>query len=896
MADRLALRLTRGLARALLRLYPRPFRARWSRDFVEAAAHRWQRELAAPRPPVIATIRTGVLLCADTVGAAPGAWRSRGGGAPAGPDPRPPYTARVAAWIAGVRSDLRVALRMTRRRPGTSALVVLTLALGIGVSAAAFAALDRVVLNPLPFEHGNRMRYLALQHRTLGWRITPEGDTLPRWRQGARTIERAEAFRDTAAVLVREDSPERVGVLMISTGLPGMLGVRPIAGRMLVEADAAADAPAVIMVHETYWRQKLGADPAVVGRDLRLTTGPATVVGIWPARARLNQRRTSPELVRMMRRDQEILEGGWTSVLALVRDGVDDAAVASELDSLVAGDAKDEVSASFKAVVLPSTGFVSDAYVQGLWLVFGAALALLVVAILNAANLLLGRATTRTGEIGVRLALGGSHGRILRLLGAESVVLTGAGVAAGFGVAWLTDRLYAAWAPVGLSPAADGGWLEARTMAFAMVAAAVATVAGAVIPAWRARAASVREVLAAAGPRATDGASRLRGTIVGAQAALAVLLVVGASITGRSFLQLASVHPGFDVDPLAIVSVSASPQRYKTPAAQTAFIRQVREAIASMPQVDRFTTTNAPPFSTSTTASLPYFEGEPEPTRADDSEVRSQSVDSEYFAVFGTPLVAGRLFAPGDDGNVVIVNESFARAHGGDVLGRRLRFSGRNETWHTVVGIAGDVAAGPLADGGAKDPQIYFPRPPAEKETFARFVMRVKGDPAAAVAAARARIADIDPLTPPSEARTVRELFDGQTSRHRFVAYLLGGLALFGVVFAVSGVYGVVALEVARRRREVGLRVALGATAANVVGHLVRRGLRPVIIGAVIGVAASMALGPYLKELLFRVSERDPISAAAGVGIVVATAVIGCALPARRAAQVDPVIALRDDA
>jgi ABC-type antimicrobial peptide transport system permease subunit len=171
--------------------------------------------------------------------------------------------------------------------------------------------------------------------------------------------------------------------------------------------------------------------------------------------------------------------------------------------------------------------------------------------------------------------------------------------------------------------------------------------------------------------------------------------------------------------------------------------------------------------------------------------------------------------------------------------------------------------------------------------------MRVTGDPAAAVAAARARVAAIDPLTPLSEARTVREIFNGQTSRHRFIAYLLGGLALFGVVFAVSGVYGVVTLEVARRRREVGLRVALGATATDVIGYMVRRGLRPVLVGAALGVTASLALGPYLKDLLFRVSERDPFSAAAGVGIVVATAAIGCALPARRAARVDPVVALR---
>jgi predicted permease len=897
MADRLALRCTRRLARVLLRLYPRAFRRRWANDFVEAAAHRCRRELtAAAGPAPIAAVRTWLLLCADTLGAAPTAWRSTGSnGVPSGSDLPPSIREHLMTSIAGTFSDLRTALRLMQRQPGTSALVVATLALGIGVSAAAFAALDRVVLNPLPFAHGDRMRYLALEHRVLGWRITPEGDTLPRWRAGAKTLERIETYRDASATLVGGAGPERLGVLMISTGLPGMLGVRPAAGRMLVEADAAPDAPAAVMLHETYWRRKLGADPGIVGRDLRLSTGPAAVVGIWPAGARLNQR-TPPDLVRIMRRDQEIVEGGWTSVLAVVRAGVGDDAVAGELGALLPknADGRNEVGADFAAVVVPPTGFVSDAYVQGLWLVFGAALALLVVAILNAANLLLGRATTRSAELGVRLALGGSHGRILRLLGAESVVLTTAGAALGFGIAWLTERVYAAWAPAGLA-APEGAWLARRTIAFAAGAAAAATLAGALIPAWRARAASVREVLAGAGLRTTDGSSRLRAALVAAQAALAVLLVVGASITGRSFLQLASVHPGFDVDPLAVVSVSAPASRYKTPEAQAAFLRQVRDAIAALPQVERFTITNAPPFSTSTSASLPFFEGEPEPVRAGTAEVRSQSVDAEYFAVFGTPIVAGRLFAPADGRNAVIVNESFARAHGGDVLGRRLRFTGRSATWYSVVGVAGDVTAGPLADGAAKDPQLYFPRQAGDERTFARFVMRVRGDPAAAIAAVRARVAVVDPLTPLAEARTVREIFDGQTSRHRFVAYLLGGLALFGVVFAVSGVYGVVSLEVARRRREVGVRVALGATAASIVGQMTRRGLRPVAVGAALGVAAALALGPLLKDLLFRVSERDPWSAAAGVGVVLATALVGCALPARRAAQVDPVVALRDD-
>ena len=889
MPEPLGLRLTRALARLLLRCYPRAFRRRWAADFVDAAAHRWRREFAAAQPAALATARTGILLCADSLGAVPRAWRSSGGGAH-GSDPRRSLMERLMSSMAGTLSDLRTALRLTRRQAGTSLRVVATLALGIGVSAAAFSALDRAVLNALPYEHGDRMRYLALEHPTLGWMITPDAESVARWRQGAQTVERIETYRESGAVYLGAGPAESLDVLLVSTGLPGMLGVRPLAGRMLVEADAAPDAPAVVMIHETFWRRDLGGDPAIVGRDLRLTTGPATVVGIWPARARLNVRAT-PDLIKAMPAAEEFRQGGWTNVLGLLRPGVADETAAAELDTLAVAS---ERAAGMRIAVLPPGGRLSDDYRAGLWLVFAAAAALLIVAVLNAANLLLGRATTRVGELGLRLALGGSPARIVRLFLAESVILAGAGAAAGVGVAWTMSAIYTAWSPPGFGTG-DGTWLDARTVTFAALAALAATLAGALIPAWRSRAATVRDVLAAAGTRATDAGSRLRAALVALQAALAVLLVAGAASTGRSFVQLASVDPGFDVDPLAMVSVSASRLRYPTPEAQSAFIARVREAIEAIPQVVGITITNAPPFQTSVGSGFPVFEGGAPPPAGANVEVHTQSVDDQFFTVFGTPVRAGRALQPGDAGTAVIVNESFAREHGGNVVGRQLTLGGRNQRWYTVVGVVADVAASSLDEVGGPQPQVYFARPSGSGGSFARFVLRVDGDPAAVISTVRARVAEIDPLTVLSEASTFRELFDRQTARHRFVAFLLLGLALFGVIFAVSGVSGVVALEVARRRREVGLRVALGATAANVVGHLVRRGLRPVIAGAAIGIAASFALGPYLEDLLFRVPNRDPASIAAGLGIVVATAAIGCLLPARRAARVDPAVALREE-
>jgi predicted permease len=886
----LGLRVTRLISRLLLRSYPAAFSRRFGRSFVDAAADRWKRERMA-RSETAATLRVGLLLFADTMRAAPNAWRSGVWRTPAGSgDPRVTPRARLMYWISGASADLRLAFRMMRRQPASYALVVATMALGIGVCTAAFGALDRVVLNALPFENGDRMRYLALQHRTLGWRITPSAEIVERWRQGARTLERIESYRDVTVIRVSGAPAERLRMTQISIGLAGMLGVRPRLGRMLVEADAATDAPAAVMVHETFWRREFGADAGVVGRALNLTTGPATVVGVWPSDARLDNSVT-PELIRIVPRDREIERGSWTAVLAVMRPGANDADVSAELGGLIPS--AGERSANFKPAVVSPVGFVGDAYVRGLWLVFAAAVILFGVSLVNAGNLLLARASTRQGEVGVRLALGGSRTRIMRLFAAESLILTLAGIAAGLGVARLTAEVYAAWEPLGLV-ADTAAWLGRRTLTFAASAAVMMLLVGIVMPVWRARTASVRGAVASTGsPRSIDGSSRLRAVLIGAQAAMAVLLVAGAALTGRSFDRLASVDPGFDVDALAMVSVSPPPSRYTAAEAREAFVRRVREAIEALPQVERVTITAAPPFATTTGGGVPVFEGEPEPAERVVGEVATQTIDRDYFAVFGIPVVAGRIFESSDDRNAMIINESFARAHGGNVLGRRLRFGSVNDAWFTIVGVVRDVSSNALSDDPARRPQLYLPSRGQSSAGWTRFVMRVNGDPASVIKEIRAKVTEIDRAVPLAEASTVRQLFEKQTGRHRFVALLLGGFALFGIVFAASGVYGVVSLDVARRRREVGVRVALGATASQVIRQVIMRGLRPVVGGSVLGVAAALWLGPFLEDLLFRIPARDPWSTAAGVGFVLATAALACALPACRAARIDPAITLK---
>lgn len=890
--DAFGLRMIRAFARLLLWCYPREFRHRHRGDFLDVAAHRWHRELDARGRRGRATVHTGLLLCADTLGAVPGSWR--GGAGRLGSDPRrPPQRAvgpRLLSGIAGAMADFRTAARFLRRRPVPAALAAGTLALGVGVSTAAFGALDRVVLNPLPFEGGERMRYLVMQHESLGWFTTPDGDLVERWRRGARTLERIETYSDRSAVRITPGGAERLEVTQISVGLPDMLGVQPLLGRMLAGTDARPDAPPVVMVTEAFWRRVLLADPEVVGTDLRLTSGPATIVGIWPSSGRFHHR-LSADLIRVADRDQEFRQGSWTSVLARGRPGLGPQAIQEELTSLAAG--MPDRSGRYHPAVLPAHGLLSDAYVLGLRLVFVGAVVLLIVAAINAANLLIGRAAARTRELTVRIALGGSSWRVARLLIAEAVVLTGIGALAGLGVAALTGRLYAAWDPLDVV-AESGASIDGRALAFAAAASGAALLASVLAAAWLARRSVTAGTLSGSGDRTTDGSSHVRHVLVGAQTALAVVLVVGAVLTGRSVQRLASVDPGFDVDRLAMVSVSAPAARYETAEARAAFLRRVRDGLAALPQVEALTVANAPPFQTSTASGVPVLEGDDAPvTTTHPANAATQGADLRFFDVFGIPLVAGRGFEPGDPPDTVMVNESFARAHGA-TPGRRFRFSDDPRSrWYTIVGVVGDVVTGSLTMDWEGQPQVYFFRPGDIEDSFARFVLRVDGDPATAVSEARRLLARLDPAVPLSEAATFPELFRAQTARHRFLASLLAGLALLGTLFAVTGVYGVVSLDVARRTREMGVRVALGATAARLIRHVVRRSLSPVAFGAMGGVLVALWISPLADAVLFEVPARDPVSAACGAGLVMAAAALASLLPARRAASIDPVLTLR---
>jgi predicted permease len=864
------MKIVRALARLLLYGYPSSFRSEHGGAFLEAAEDRWQRERRSRKSG--ATIRTLRLLAADTLRACPQAWFSEA-----------PGTSISQRWLAGAGTDARLAVRTIRRQPGFASLVVLTLALGIGASAAAFGAVDRAVLRPLPFADSGRY-YLISMRLQQGFRTFPGREAVALWRDRAAAIERIEFFSQDRKVLTGDGPARLFRMTAFSPGLPAMLGVTPLAGRMLNAADRPGGASPGVMLSEPYWRSAYGGDPEAMGRTLRLDGTTFTIVGVWPAWARFDHS-GMPAAFRVFD------PGGESgSVLARLAEEAHPTAVEAELASIVSG-LEEGIPRGSVPVLIPPEGARSAVYVRSLWLVFAGATALLIVALVNAANLLVGRTLTRQHELGVRMALGGSLRRLVRLFLVESVLLASVGVSGGVVVARVVVQILAVSAPVGPVGPSDDFAFQASAVWFAGAAAGFAVLVCTALPLAHARRRAVGAALTSATHRgATGRASRVRAALVGLQAAFAVLLLTGAALMTRSLVALSNVDPGFDVDRLAVLEMYATGERYATEEARARLFERAGEAFRTIPGVEAVTWSSGDLFRSSVQLGLPFLDGEPVPDSPTGSFASTISVIPNYFQTAGVPLLEGRLFAPGDSG-VVVVNRTLAQRHGGRVVGRSIHLRPGADPLR-IIGVVGDVRAAGLSDDDHLL-QVYFPRDRPYAGNYFQYLLRTSGSPAAISQAARARLDEIDPTVPFVQAVTGADLFAAETARHRFVALLLAMLAALGVVFAVAGVYGVLSLEVNRRRREVGVRLALGATTGRVVVDVIRGGLKPVLAGALGGGAASIWAGPYIESLLFRVGPRDPWSLAAGLAIPLLAALAACLVPARRARAVNPIEVLR---
>ena len=811
--------------------------------------------------------------------------------------------------------DAQFAVRTLARTPGFTLVVVLTLALGIGATAAIVSVVNTVVLRPLDYPDPQQLVRITSELRAFG--ATDTGVTAG---ELADYRERKDLFVSVAAMMpvntnvTSGDTPERVEMMLVNWNYFEVLGVPPALGRTFNRDDDVAGVANVAVVSDAFWRRRLGSDPQAVGRTVVMDADPILVVGVMPAGFRHPGRVVQGDVdvwspagfrapgaaaaVRGRRR----LEGA----LARLQPGVTIEQAQARL-----GDYGVTVSQQFPADYPSQNGWrprvvpLQDDLVGGvatpMFVLLSGVGLLLLVACVNVAHLVLARSSSRRQEIAIRLALGASGARLTSQLVVESAVLTAAGGALAVLVGSWALRGLIALAP-GRVPRLDTVTLDFGAIALACAIALAVTLAFAIGPAMRLRRGDTLAALKEGGPgrSASGGAGRARSVLVAAEVAMATVLLVGAGLVVRTVAGLLNVPVGFDTDRLLTARVSlprpndAARATYLDHARRVVFYREALRRIEALPGVERAAAATQIPLGGFNPPLFVEIDTRESGDGGARPVVHDFQVSASYFDTMGVRIVRGRGFADADRSGtepVAIVSEAAARAFwkGRDPIGERLRFS-PGTPWMTVIGVAGDVLNRRLTE----DPQPILYRSLEQSSDLAlAFLVRTQADSAGLGAAIAREVRSVDADLPVYSIRSMNELIGAAVSQRQF---LMRVLAIFGVVataLALLGIYGVMAYSVAQRTREIGIRMAIGARQGDVSRMVMQRGLVLTAAGALAGIAVSLALSQLVRSQLFGVRPSDPLTIASVLALMTIVAGAAAYLPARRAARVNPVTALR---
>ena len=804
-----------------------------------------------------------------------------------------------------MRHDLNEAWRFLRANRGFAAVVILTLGLAIGVNSTIFSVLNGVLLRPLDYAEPDRLVVAWESNQALGQdRAQTSAATYLDWRNQTSTFESLAIWRFKGFTLQTEGEAERLTTVDVSPALFTVLGVVPLHGRVFTPEEEQPGAPKTVVLSHAAWSRRFGQDRAVLGRMMTLDDVSYEIVGVMPKTFQFPAGNTEVELWAPLTVNTAALASRphrTYNSIGRLKPGVSVEQAQADMDRIAVTIARDhpDSNAGWGVVLVPAHEQVVVDIGSTLWVLFGAVVLVLVIACVNIANLLLARASRTAKEFAVRAAIGASQWALLRRSLVESGSLAGLGGLAGLLLAWWGIAALKPLIPANV-PRADNIGLDFTVLAFTAATSIVAALLFGLFPAWRAMRPRLVDAFQDSSRSASSSltARRLSNVMVVAEVALALMLLVGAGLLIRSFIQLTSIDPGYRTTGIVAAHVVLPASRYAPSATKKQFFDELITRVKSLPGVERASAVSALPMSPlGVQFELPFtIDGLAEQSPSERPRARYRAVMSDYFQTMGIRLVDGRVFDDFDGrengAKVAIVNELVVRRYfsGKSPLNQLVRIPMAGDLH--IVGVVADIKHDGLASSA--EPEVFVPY-----FQFALSEMQivvVTTQPATSVAASiRSEMARLDPQLPIAKVTTIEERVSASVAQPRFNMTLLAGLALCAALLAALGVYGVVTYAVARRTTEIGIRMALGADARGTFRMVVVGAAKVVLVGVVFGLVGAALMGKSIESLLFGVPAMDVTTyVVAGVSTIV-VGLIAAMVPAMRATRIDPVTALRQD-
>ncbi len=804
--------------------------------------------------------------------------------------------------------DIQYTLRGVLRKPLFHSMVILTLALGIGANAAIFTVVNGVLLRSLPYPNPDRLMMVWTHNPRQGF--DKDVGTYPNfldWRSASRSFERMSAYAGGSVTLTENGDPLQIRGAFVTPEFFETMGVAPLHGRAFGPADGLAGGERVVILDHGLWMRRFGSDASLIGRSVVLDGVPAEVIGVMPEGFRHPVDAEFWMPLAPVGRFTKLFDARgayWLTIVGRLKPGVTQVAAQAEMD-VIAGRLEKEYTANAGIgirLVTMQQELVGDVK-RPLLILLGAVCLVLLIACANVANLLLTRAASRKRELAIRAALGADRGRLVRQLLTESVVLGLLGGAAGLVLAALSTRLLQTLAPPEL-PRLSSIAIDRQVLAYVAGMSLFTSLLFGLLPALQASKRDSARNLKEGGRTGSEGrrGGQVRAALAVGELAIALMLLVGAGLLIRSFIALNNEDPGFATNGVLALRIQLPSAVYGEPERITGFYEQLIERLKALPGVQSAAAGSNLLLGHLPNSSSVIIEGrQPLPANERNVPVPYDSITPAWFSTLRVPLRSGRMLTDADGAQsqpVVMINEAFVRRFfpGEDPIGRRVTFDDPTQPdarWQTIVGVVADTRRA----GFEREPwaETYFPMRQFP-DRRAVVLLRTGGDPTTLIGAAQAAVWEIDRNQPIAGILTVPELLAQREVNRRFTTLLLGVFAAVALVLAVIGTYGVIAYTTAQRTQEIGIRMALGAEGPMILRMVLAGGLRIAASGLAMGLAGALALSHVLSSLLFGVGARDPVTFLLVPGALLVVALAACWVPARRAMQVQPAIALRRDA